>query len=414
MIIQEKKTEVRGVFDKMLDSEIKAAFLNRKEFSYNTSSADFDQIREYIMDSRYEDDVRRLADGDFFFDAPERIRLRKSHSDRRRIVYRFNDDNANLMKMMAFVLHDFDHLYSDSIYSFRIGKHISDLFRNVTDLGCSKTCWVCKADIKSFGDNIVPEVLVDQLKDIFEESDPKLFGFFTSLLLRKEYYEKGVLTSGPTGVLSGCALTNFFENIYLLDIDDYIRANSVYYCRFADDFAIFTNTEEEARTLHTALKDILAERGLSYNTDKTEILPPGAPFDLLGFCVEGGEFTVSEHSIDKIEWKLHHYARKLVIRQQRGQLTKEIAQQRMIDRINGYFFGRRRDPNELNWVDWSFEVLTNDRSLRRLDACAQDCIRIVGSGGKYTKAKYRVRYRDMQKMGYRTLVHAFYHGYEKQ
>ena len=85
----------------------------------------------------------------------------------------------------------------------------------------------------------------------------------------------------------------------------------------------------------------------------------------------------------------------------------------MVNRINGYFFGKRRTEHEINWADWAFRILTKPDSLERLDLCAQDCIRIVGSGGKRTNAKYRVRYHDMQQMGYRTLVHAYYHGYER-
>ena len=73
------------------------------------------------------------------------------------------------------------------------------------------------------------------------------------------------------------------------------------------------------------------------------------------------------------------------------------------DQISNYV----TSPEYFDWVDWSFEVLTGSESLSRLDACAQDCIRIVGSGGKRTNAKYRVRYKDMKCMGYQTLVHAF-------
>ena len=413
MSINENQATECNVFDKMQNPDTVAAFLKRKESSYNVSSDEYLQLSDYLTSPDYLKDVNRLAAGDFFFDAPRILRLRKGHSDRRRIVYRFNNNNSMLMKMMAFVLHDYDNLYSDSIYSFRIGRHIAELFRKVTELDCSRKCWVLKADIKSFGDHIDPVILVKQLDDIFGESDPALCSFFRSLLLRQEYYEKGVLVKGPTGVLSGGALTNFFENVYLLDIDEYIRENSVYYCRFADDFAIFTNTKEEVVDLHTSLRRMLSERGLSYNEDKTLITSPGEAFELLGFRIESGQFNVAEPSLKKIEWKLHHYADKLVRRQRLEQLSKEKTQQMMIDRINRYFFGKRKNPNELNWVDWSFEVLTGSESLSRLDACAQDCIRIVGSGGKHTNAKYRVRYRDMRRMGYRTLVHAFYHGYEK-
>ena len=88
--------------------------------------------------------------------------------------------------------------------------------------------------------------------------------------------------------------------------------------------------------------------------------------------------------------------------------------QRMIDRVDRYFFGVVREERELNWVDWAFRILTRTDSLERIDAWSQECIRFVGSGGKRTGAKYRVRYKDMRRMGYRTLVHAYYHGFERR
>ena len=68
--------------------------------------------------------------------------------------------------------------------------------------------------------------------------------------------------------------------------------NSAYYCRFADDIAVFTVLEQEAVRAYTILEKMFAERGLSFNMEKTAILPPGTPFDLLGFSVDGGKIVV--------------------------------------------------------------------------------------------------------------------------
>jgi hypothetical protein len=244
------------------------------------------------------------------------------------------------------------------------------------------------------------------------EQDSKLCSFFRKLLTRGKYYRGKELVCGSTGALSGCPLTTFFENVYLRDVDSYIINESAYYCRYADDIAIFTDTQEKANSIYTHINDLFTGRGLSFNEDKTAILPPGEHFDLLGFQVEGNEFDISPHSLDSIIWKLNHRAKKLVRLQSRYGLSKEETMRRMIRKIDDYFFGRNQDNNELNWVDWSFKVLTRSDSLKKIDSCAQECIRYVGSGGKRNNAKYRVRYKSMRQMGYRPLVHAFYHGVE--
>ncbi len=402
------------VFDRMLDMEVRKAFLERKSSSYSLTGEELEQITEYVMSDKCTEDIIRLKNGDFYFGYPRRTLIRKKNSDRRRAVYRFQLEEAMIMKLMAFVMHDFDYLYSDSLYSFRLGKHISSIFNHIKKNGYSSTHWVLKADIHSFGDNVDPLVLMRQLTGIFADTDPSLLRFFESLLLRGKYYDRGVLVEGSTGAMSGCALTNFFENVYLLDLDDMIIERCTYYCRFADDIAVFTETREQVEDIKSMMSDIFTGRGLEFNEDKTVIAAPGESFELLGFQLRNGEFDIADSSMSKIKWKLGHYANKMIKLQRRHRITAPEAQQKMINRINRYFYGKRREEHELNWVDWSFRVLTRTDSLKQIDLFTQDCIRIVGSGGKKTKAKYRVRYKHMQKMGYRPLVHAYYHGFERE
>ncbi|MCR5544361.1 MAG: hypothetical protein K6F55_09470 [Eubacterium sp.] len=397
------------VFEKMLTLERREAFLNRKDKSFNITDDEFEELNKYIMSDECTSDITRLDSGDFFFSIPDMIRLRKGHSDKRRTIYRFPDKEKMLMKYMAFVLHDFDYLYSDSLFSFRLGKTVCEIFRDLTRLRCAETDWILKGDIKGFGDNVNPEILCSQLEEFFGQEDPKLVWFCKCLLLRGEFYERGELKKGSTGALSGCALTNFFENIYLLDVDEMIRKKATYYCRFADDIAVFLKSREDTDALYAELCNTFKERNLTFNMSKTEIVPPGGSFELLGFNVEGNVYDISDNSLGKIEWKLRHRAKKLVRMQRKGWITKEEAEQRMITRINNYFFKREADSHELNWVDWAFRVLTRSDSLKRLDSCAQSCIRYAGSGGKNTDSRYKVRYKDMRRKGYRTLVHAFYH-----
>lgn len=396
-------------FEKMLSREKREAFLKRKESSVRVTDEEIALLSGYVLSDACTADIRRLMEGDFFFRIPKLTRLRKGHSNRRRLIYRFADEEAALMKYMAFVLHDYDGLFSDHLYSFRIGKSVSQIFREVSRCRAAEKYWVLKGDIRGFGDHVDPEILCGQLEEILGKDDPQLMCFFRSLLLRGRFYDGKELTQGSTGALSGCALTNFFENIYLLDVDQEISKRAVLYYRFADDIAVFVETQEEAETLYAYLSRVFSERGLEFSEEKTQIVPPGGKFELLGFGVEGKNYDIADSSIAKIEWKLKHRAKKLVRLQQRGKISADEAEQWMINTVDRYFFGRKTEEHELNWVDWSFHVLTRTQSLKRLDACAQDCIRFAGSGGKAGGARYRVRYKKMRRKGYRTLVHAYYH-----
>ena len=62
---------------------------------------------------------------------------------------------------------------------------------------------------------------------------------------------------------------------------------------------------------------------------------------------------------------------------------------------------------DLSWSHWFFSVINTAESLREIDRYAQDCLRRLVSG-KNTKARYNVRYADLKKLGYRSLVNAYY------
>ena len=117
------------IFDRMLDIKVRHAFIERKENSYSISEQELDELKSFILSSDCVRDILRLKEGDFYFAPPRRTKLRKKDSNRRRIIYRFALNESIILKLMAFVLHDYDHLYSDSLYSFRIGRHISRIFR---------------------------------------------------------------------------------------------------------------------------------------------------------------------------------------------------------------------------------------------------------------------------------------------
>ena len=63
--------------------------------------------------------------------------------------------------------------------------------------------------------------------------------------------------------------------------------------------------------------------------------------------------------------------------------------------------------SDLTWSYWFFSVIDTADSLHEIDLYAQDCLRFLISGTR-TKARYNVRYEDLKKLGYRSLVHAYY------
>lgn len=399
------------VFETMLDPGFRRRFLEKKRSGMGMPPEELESMSAYLLSEECTRHIQQLMAGDYFFCIPRLIKLRKIRSNRRRLLYRFGDKEIFLMKLMSYALHKYDYLYSPSLYSFRENKRSADLFEKIRRLPQRKQLYVLKADIHDYGGTVDPECLIRHLEKTLLPEDHRLLAFLTWLLSRQEYYCGDSLVRGSTGALSGTPLTAFLENIYLLAVDEAMTRHSVLYSRYCDDIAVFVRSREEAEAHAHSLSALLRERHLQFNEDKTVIYGPGEDVELLGIKITGDDFDISDHSMGKILWKMTHQRDKLLKRVQQKRLTKEAAMDAMIRFADRYFFGMLLDGREFNWVAWAFPILTRDRSLRQIDAHVQDCIRVVGSGKK-TDARYRVTYKMMASRGYRTLVHAYHHGYQ--
>ena len=52
-------------------------------------------------------------------------------------------------------------------------------------------------------------------------------------------------------------------------------------------------------------------------------------------------------------------------------------------------------------------MITTDKTLKRIDAYACDCIRYLATGTR-TKRRFDLRYDDVKALGYENLVNAYY------
>lgn len=137
----------------------------------------------------------------------------------------------------------------------------------------------------------------------------------------------------PKGTVDTSKLNNQTE-VFLTQLKEYLESDP-------NAFRKFVESEEKAREIYTNVGGLFSERGLKFNEDKTSILSPGEPFELLGFRINGDEFDISKTALETIIWKLNHRARKLVRLQSKYGLSKEEAMQKMINRITMYFFWKR-------------------------------------------------------------------------
>ena len=166
----------------------------------------------------------------------------------------------------------FDKTFIHDSYANRIGKGTLkalkrfDEFKRKASKNNTRTCYVLKADIKHYFDTVDHKTLLTIISKKIK--DNKTINLIKKILAnyKTEQPSKGM----PLGNLT----SQFFANIYLNELDQYIKheLKAKYYIRYVDDFIIIdhdkTTLEENQRKISNFIKD---ELQLELHPDKTKI-----------------------------------------------------------------------------------------------------------------------------------------------
>jgi len=137
--------------------------------------------------------------------------------------------------------------------------------------------WVVDADIKGFFNHVNHEWMMKFLE--LRIGDPNILRLIRRML-KAGVEEKGNLEPTEEGTPQGSIISPLLANVYLhyaLDLwfEKRIKRHSqgeAYIIRYADDFVCCFQYEEDARSFYQALRERLAEFGLSIAEDKTKII----------------------------------------------------------------------------------------------------------------------------------------------
>jgi group II intron reverse transcriptase/maturase len=197
----------------------------------------------------------------------------------------------------------YEPMFYDGSYGFRPERSAHDALRALDRvLMRGEANWILEADIVSFFDSIVRKMLMEMLRErVADESLLRLVGkcLHVGILDGGEYSE-------PTeGTAQGSSLSPLLGNIYLHYVLDLWFERDVlprmqgkaHLIRYADDFVIGFEREDDAKRVMGALGQRFERYGLRLHPDKTRLLPFRRPdrdasggkgpatFDLLGFTL---------------------------------------------------------------------------------------------------------------------------------
>ena len=211
---------------------------------------------------------------------------------------------------MADILNEiYENIFLDCSYGFRVNRNCHQAIREINQtIMTKKVNYILDCDIKGFFDNVNHDWLMKFLGETIE--DKNFLRYIKRFLISgymedMKYYETDKGT--PQGGLISPVLANVYLH-YVLDLwfEKAVKTKlkgEVYLVRYADDFIIMFQYENEAKMVYELLIKRLAKFGLEIEQEKTRILPFGRfkgtkeTFDFLGFTHYNNETRTRKYRV---------------------------------------------------------------------------------------------------------------------
>jgi RNA-directed DNA polymerase len=275
-------------------------------------------------------------------------------------------------------------------YGFRPDRSAHDAMDAlVVGITSKKVNYILDADIRSFFDTVNHDWLIRFVE--YRIGDPRIIHLIQKWL-KAGVLEDGIVTSSETGTAQGAVISPLLANIYLHYVLDlwaerwrrHEATGDMIIVRYADDFIIGFQHENDARRFLDAMHERLREFSLSLHPDKTRLIEFGRfaadrraqrglgkpeTFNFLGFTficgkTRRGKFLVMRKSrSDRMRAKLKDIKKGLRLR-----MHEPIPQQgKWLARVIGGYFNYHAVPTNGPTLA-TFRFLVTElwrRSLRR-------------------------------------------------
>ena len=395
---------MQSIISQLDDQAVWEEFLAHRLMKGRFTWPMFSDADDYVADEGYLPVARAFIRGEGP-GIPEKKLINKMGTGKKRTVYCYSPEETRVLKLIAYLLYRYDDRFAPNCYAFRRGVRASDAVFRIRKALRGRKMWAYKLDIHDYFNSISIPILLPKLRELFSD-DPQLYGFFERMLTDGRALSDGVVVRENRGVMAGTPTSPFLADVYLMDVDRHFADAGVVYARYSDDIILFAPDGESLEEHKAVLLGYLEEYHLEVNPEKEHLYGPDEPFEFLGFRCHGNTIDISGAVRTKMKGKIRRAARSLQRWRAAKGVDAEQAMKALIRKFNAKFF-EGNDPDSLSWSRWFFPVINRTEGLKEIDLYLQQYIRYL-STGRHTRTNYRVRYKDLKALGYRSLVHEFY------
>ena len=204
---------------------------------------------------------------------------------------------------------------------------------------------VLDADVKAFFDQIPHTVIMNLLAE--QVADGNILNL-VHRFLTAGVMEDGVFKPTSVGTPQGGVVSPLLANIVLNQLDWALDEAGFRFARYADDFVVVCQTNEQAQEALTLVEQVLeTDLGLTLSPDKTKITTYGKGYEFLGFFLSSRSRRMRDKSLQKFKAKV----RELTVRKHNLD-KKAIEKLNRVIRGTAQYFGTSFSTNR-----WKFQKL---------------------------------------------------------
>ncbi len=284
-----KKKKVHSLIDKVYSRTNLALAWEKVKRNHGSAGIDevtiteFEANKEFYLDLLY----RKLCEGTYQPKPVKRVEIAKSGGGVRKLGIPAVMDRVCQQALVQRMEPIFEPHFENCSFGYRKGRSPHDALRKVWQELNAGHGWCVDADLRAFFDTISQDKLVDLIAE--EISDGRVLHLIWAMLragaIEGEYWQPTL-----TGVPQGAVASPLWSNIFLTPFDRAMTAAGFRLTRWADDFVVLCETQEEAqRALAFARRFLREELGVELHPQKTRIVHISHGFEFLGYKVKQGK-----------------------------------------------------------------------------------------------------------------------------
>ena len=310
LVRKERKRKVHSLIDKVWNwKNLNEAW---KKVKKNKGAAGIDKVTIDEFERNLEqnlNEIQRLLRQDKYEPTPvNRVYIPKSDGKQRPLGIPIIRDRVVQQALKNVIEPIFEAEFLDSSFGYRAERSAKQAIEQIEAVRDEGHEWVLDADIKAFFDTVNHEKLMDAVAERI--SDGRVLRLIRAFL-KADIMEQGLgLRENVIGTPQGGVISPLLANIYLHYFDERMAELGYEVVRYADDFLVLCEDEEEAKEAITHVKEILDELELTLHPEKTKIKNFSEGVDFLGFTVYIGHKVPRKEAVKKYKDAVRRVTRR--------------------------------------------------------------------------------------------------------